>query len=205
MKKNKISKNWIREQHKDIYVKKSRSIGYRSRSAFKLIELNDKFHFLKKKTFIIDLGSSPGGWSQVASEIAIQGKVISIDKKEMDKIENVDFLQGDFSDEVFQEKIKDKFSNKVDVIISDMAADTTGNKSLDCIRTNSLCIEAISFSRSILVDDGTLVSKIFMGDEFNEVRELANKIFKKVGFYKPSSSKDFSKETYIHCKGLKSL
>ena len=98
-----------------------------------------------------------------------------------------------------------KFDDKADVIISDMAANTTGNKSLDCIRTNTICTEVIQFSTQILKNNGIIVSKIFMGEEFNEVKNIANRNFKKIAFFKPNASKDSSKETYLHCEGLKTL
>ena len=205
MKKNRSSKTWIIKQHRDQFFKKSKVLGYRSRSAFKLLELNKKFKFISKKTSLIDIGSSPGGWSQVASEIIKNGKIVAIDKKSMEKINNVKFYQGDF----FETKIKDKLLNllpeKVDVIISDMAADTTGIKSLDSIRTNLLCEEVIDFSVKIIKPNGKVISKLFMGEDFLKVKKIAEKKFKKVNFFKPESSRDESKETYIHCAYLNTL
>tara|TARA_Y100001970_G_scaffold198059_1_gene240964 strand:+ start:959 stop:1576 length:618 start_codon:yes stop_codon:yes gene_type:complete len=205
MKKNRSSKTWIIKQHRDQFFKKSKVLGYRSRSAFKLLELNKKFKFISKKTSLIDIGSSPGGWSQVASEIIKNGKIVAIDKKSMEKINNVKFYQGDF----FETKIKDKLLNllpeKVDVIISDMAADTTGIKSLDSIRTNLLCEEVIDFSVKIIKPNGKVISKLFMGEDFLKIKKIAEKKFKKVNFFKPESSRDESKETYIHCAYLNTL
>ena len=205
MKKNRSSKTWIIKQHRDQFFKKSKVLGYRSRSAFKLLELNKKFKFISKKTSLIDIGSSPGGWSQVASEIIKNGKIIAIDKKSMEKINNVKFYQGDF----FEPKIKDRLLNllpeKVDVVISDMAADTTGNKSLDSIRTNLLCEEVIDFSVKIIKPNGKVISKLFMGEDFLKIKKIAEKKFKKVNFFKPESSRDESKETYIHCVYLNTL
>ena len=205
MRKNRSSKTWIIKQHRDQFFKKSKVLGYRSRSAFKLLELNKKFKFISKKTSLIDIGSSPGGWSQVASEIIKNGKIVAIDKKSMEKINNVKFYQGDF----FEPKIKDRLLNllpeKVDVVISDMAADTTGNKSLDSIRTNLLCEEVIDFSVKIIKPNGKVISKLFMGEDFLKVKKIAEKKFKKVNFFKPESSRDESKETYIHCAYLNTL
>ena len=205
MRKNRSSKTWIIKQHRDQFFKKSKVLGYRSRSAFKLLELNKKFKFISKKTSLIDIGSSPGGWSQVASEIIKNGKIVAIDKKSMEKINNVKFYQGDF----FETKIKDKLLNllpeKVDVIISDMAADTTGIKSLDSIRTNLLCEEVIDFSVKIIKPNGKVISKLFMGEDFLKIKKIAEKKFKKVNFFKPESSRDESKETYIHCAYLNTL
>ncbi len=202
MKKNRSSKSWIIKQHRDQFYKKSKILGYRSRSAFKLIEINKKFKFLKKNINLLDLGSSPGGWSQVASQIIRSGKIIALDKKKMEKINNVTFLNEDFLEHKTKEKILKEFPKKVDVVISDMAADTTGNKSLDCIRTNLLCSEVIAFATEILNNKGVLLSKLFMGEDFLEVKELAEKKFKKVQFFKPESSRSESKETFIYCSLL---
>ena len=205
MKKNQSSKSWIIKQHRDQFFKKSKVLGYRSRSAFKLIELNKKFKFISKRTSLIDIGSSPGGWSQVASEIIKNGKIIAIDKKPMEKIDKVKFYQNDFFDSKIQRKLLEILPEKVDVVISDMAADTTGNKSLDCIRTNLLCEEVIDFSVKIIKPNGKVISKLFMGEDFLKVKKIAEKKFKKVNFFKPESSRDESKETYIHCAYLNTL
>tara|TARA_Y100001970_G_scaffold268578_1_gene360036 strand:+ start:36 stop:653 length:618 start_codon:yes stop_codon:yes gene_type:complete len=205
MKKNRSSKSWIIKQHRDQFYKKSKILGYRSRSAFKLLEINKKFKFLKKNINLLDLGSSPGGWSQVVSQIIKSGKIIALDKKKMDKVKNVTFLNKDFLLPETKEKILQEFPKKVDVVISDMAADTTGNKSLDCIRTNLLCSEVINFTTDILNNKGILLSKLFMGEDFLEVKELAEKKFKKVQFFKPESSRSESKETFIYCSSLNTL
>ena len=205
MKKNRSSKNWIIKQHRDQFYKRSKILGYRSRSAFKLLELNNKFKFILQNTNLLDIGSSPGGWSQIASSIIKKGKIVAIDKKPMKNVGNVIFLEKDFSKEESKLEIMAIFKKKIDVVISDMAADTTGNKNLDCIRTNLLCSEVIDFSKKILKENGTLVAKLFMGEEFLEVKQLAKKNFKKVQFYKPKSSKSESKETYIHCSTLNTL
>ena len=204
-KRSKKSRSWVIKQHRDQFYKKSKVLGYRSRSAFKLIELNKKFKFIKENTNILDIGSTPGGWSQVTKEIIKNGKIVSVDKKKMNKISGVTFLQQDFTSADVKEKILTIFGGKIDVIISDMAADTTGNKSLDCIRTNLLCSEVIEFSAYTLKSRGVLVAKLFMGDDFLEVKKLAQKKFKKVVFFKPESSRNESKETYIHCDSLKAL
>ena len=203
--KNKSSKNWIINQHRDQYFKKAKIEGYRSRAAFKLIEINSKFKILKKNTNLLDLGSYPGGWSQVASKKILNGKIVSVDMKEMKPISNVKFIKKDFLQEESQDFIFSYFGEKIDVIISDMAADTTGNKDLDSIRTNSICLEVLNFSSKILNSKGILVSKIFMGQDFELVKKEAKKKFNKVNFYKPDSSRTNSKETYLHCQGLKTL
>jgi len=202
-KRIKKSNSWKIKQHRDQFFKKSKSLGYRSRASFKLIELNQKFKFIKKNTNLLDLGASPGGWSQVANKIITDGKILSIDIKYMEPIKNVKFIKNDIFEENTKNKAKDYFNNELDVIVSDMAADTTGSKSLDSIRTNQLCADIINFSKNILKPKGVLVSKLFMGEDFIEVKNLAKSVFKNVNFYKPSSSRRESKETYLHCKILK--
>ncbi len=204
-KRSKKSNSWKIKQHRDQFFKKSKVLGYRSRASFKLIELNEKFKFIKKDTNLLDLGSYPGGWSQVASKIISNGKILSMDLKPMEPIRNVNFLNSDIFDKKTEEKINNFFKDKLDVIISDMAADTTGNKSLDSIRTNQLCTEALVLSSKILKPKGVLVSKLFMGNDFLEVKKLAKSLFKNVNFFKPKSSRDESKETYLHCKLIKTL
>ena len=204
-KKTKKSNFWKVKQIRDPYFKKSKILGYRSRASFKLIELNNKFKFIKKNSNLLDLGSSPGGWAQVADKIITKGKILSIDIKPMESIRNVQFLKSDIFDPNTQKKIINFFKGNLDVIISDMAADTTGNKSLDSIRTNQLCSEVINFSSKILKKEGVFVSKLFMGEDFIELKNLAKSVFKSVNFFKPESSRNESKETYIHCKILKSL
>ena len=204
-KKSKKSNTWKIKQHRDQFFKKSKTLGYRSRSAFKLIELNKKYKFIKKNTNLLDIGAYPGGWSQVSSKIIITGKILSLDIKKMDQLKNVSFFQYDFLAENTKEKIFKFFRNKLDVVISDMAADTTGNKSLDCIRTNQLCADVVEFSSKILKPHGVLISKLFMGEDFLEVKELAKSKFKKVQFFKPEASRNESRETYLHCTILKTL
>jgi 23S rRNA (uridine2552-2'-O)-methyltransferase len=204
-KRVKKSNSWKIKQHRDQFFKKSRTLGYRSRASFKLIELNKKFKFMKKNTNLIDLGSYPGGWSQVAKKKIVSGKILSVDIKEMSPIEKVKFLKGDFTENNIKNEIMKYFESKVDVIISDMAADTTGNKSLDSIRTNQLCVNVLNFSKNTLKPKGVLISKLFMGEDFIEVKNLAKSLFEKVNFFKPESSRKESKETYLHCETLKTL
>jgi len=205
LKKNKSSKNWLIHKHRDQYFKKSKTQGYRSRSAFKLIEINKKFKFLNKDSFIIDLGSSPGGWSQVASKEVSNGKILSIDIRDMEIITNVKFIKGDFLKKDIYEKISTFFNRRIDVVLSDMAVNTSGNKNLDSYRTGELCLEAMNLSIKVLNIHGVFVSKIFMGSVFNEIQSNAKKYFKKIVIFKPDSSKKASKEIYIYCKGIRKI
>ena len=204
-KRVKKSNSWKIKQHRDQFFKKSKTLGYRSRASFKLIELNKKFNFIKKNSNLLDLGSSPGGWSQVANNIISDGKILAIDIKDMEPIKNVKFIKSDILIEETKNTVIKYFSGKLDIIISDMAADTTGNKSLDSIRTNQLSADVINFSKKTLKPKGVLVSKLFMGEDFIEVKNLAKSIFKFVKFFKPKSSRSESKETYLHCEILKTL
>jgi len=203
LKKNKSSKNWLNKQKRDYYFRASKAQGYRSRSAFKLVEMDKKFKFFKKNMFILDLGSSPGGWSQVASKKIKNGKILAIDIKKMEKIEKVDFINGDFTENKIKENIIKYFnSNKPDLILSDMAANTSGNKNLDSYRTGDLCIKAMELAKTLLTKEGIFISKLFMGSTFDEINKMSQNYFQKVIKYKPKSSKKESKEIYIYCKGI---
>jgi 23S rRNA (uridine2552-2'-O)-methyltransferase len=204
-KRVKKSNSWKIKQHRDQFFKKSKTLGYRSRASFKLIELNQKFKFIKKNSNLLDLGASPGGWSQVAKKIISNGKILSIDIKDMEPIENVKFIKNDILEKNTENIVIKYFNGKLDVIISDMAADTTGNKSLDSIRTNQLSANVIEFAKKTLKPKGVLISKLFMGEDFIEVKNLAKSLFKNVDFFKPKSSRRESKETYLHCEILKTL
>jgi len=204
-KRAKKSRTWVIKQHRDQFFKKAKVLGYKSRAAFKLIEINKKFNFIKKNSNLLDIGSTPGGWSQVASKIITNGKILAVDIIPMEKLDNVLFLNNDFSDEKIQGKILKNFNDKIDVIVSDMAENTTGNKTVDSIRTNSLCTDVIIFSLKALKRKGYLVCKLFMGEDFLEVKNLAKESFKNVDFFKPESSRSESKETYIICSSLKTL
>ena len=205
MKKNKISKNWLNKQLKDPYVKRSKAQGYRSRSAFKLIEMNKKFKFLNKNTQLLDLGSSPGGWSQVAAKKIVNGKILANATKTMQKIDKVNFMIGDLLDPLIFDKIYSHFNSKIDLVISDMAPNTSGNKNLDSHRTGELFLKAMDLAIKILNVNGTFLSKLFMGSIFIDINKKANKYFKKVVKYKPISSRQESKEIYIYCKGISKL
>ena len=203
MKKNKISKNWLNKQKKDIYVRQSKVDGYRARSAYKLIEIDEKFKIFKGDMFVIDIGAAPGSWSQYVSKVVKNGKLISIDLKEMDEIKNTTLIKGDFIDENIKNKIKNFLNKKPDVIISDMAVNTTGIKDLDSLQTGELCKEAIYFAKDVLSKNGFFVSKIFMGSSFNEIVALSKKTFKEVKVFKPKSSRKVSKESFIICKKIR--
>ena len=203
MKKNKISKNWINKQRRDIYVRKSKIEGYRSRAIYKLKEIDEKFKILKEVFSVIDLGAAPGSWSQYLSQKIQNGKILAIDLLEFEKINKVEQLIGDFTEETYKQKIREYFNKKVDLIVSDMAVNTTGNKNLDSIVTGELCMDAMSFAKNQLNHKGKFISKLFMGTSFNEIVSEAKNIFKDVRVFKPLSSRKDSKENFIICKILR--
>ncbi len=203
MKKNKISKNWINRQRRDIYVRQSKIEGYRSRAVYKLQEIDQKFKIFKNGISVIDLGAAPGSWSQFISKNIKNGKFVSIDIIDFEKINNIHQIKGDFTKDDYKNKILDYFGSKVDVIISDMAVNTTGNKNIDSIYTGELCIDAMKFSKKTLKDNGRFISKIFMGSTFNEIIYEAKKTFKESKVFKPKASRKDSKESFIICKNLR--
>ena len=203
MKKNKISKNWVNKQRRDIYVRQSKVDGYRARSAYKLIEINEKFRIFKGGMNVIDIGAAHGSWSQYASKVVKSGKIISVDLKEMEEIINTIQIKGDFTEKITQDKIKEYLNKKSDVVMSDMAVNTTGIKNIDSIYTGELCKEAMIFSKDVISEKGFFISKIFMGGTFNEIVALGKKIFKEVKVFKPKSSRKDSKESFIICKNLR--
>ncbi len=203
MKKNKISKNWINKQKRDIYVRQSKVDGYRARSAYKLIEINEKFKIFQNEMSVLDIGAAPGSWSQYVSKVVKNGTLISIDLKKMENIQNSIQIEGDFTDFKTQSKIKKYFKDEINVVLSDMAVNTTGIKNLDAIQTGELCKEAMIFAKDFLSKKGIFVSKIFIGSSFNEIVALGKKIFKEVKIFKPKSSRKGSKESFIICKNLR--
>ncbi len=203
MKKNKISKNWINKQRRDIFVRQSKVDGYRARSAYKLMEIDEKFKIFKGGLSVIDIGAAPGSWSQYAVKAAKNGKLISIDLKKMEPIGNSIQIQGDFTNAEIQDEIKKNINGKVDVVMSDMAVDTTGIKNIDSIQTGELCKEAIFFAKDSVKDNGCFISKIFMGGTFNEIIAEGKKFFKEVKVFKPKSSRKDSKESFIICRKIR--
>jgi len=203
LKKNKISKNWVNKQRRDTYVRQSKVDGYRARSVYKLIEIDKKFKIFKGGLTVIDIGAAPGSWSQYASKVVKNGKIISIDLNEMEPINNTSQIKGDFTDDETQQKIKKLLSVKSDVVMSDMAVNTTGIKNIDSIQTGELCKSAMIFSKDVILNSGFFISKIFMGGSFNEIVQLGKKIFKEVKVFKPKSSRKESKESFIICKNLR--
>ena len=203
MKKNKISKDWINKQRRDIYVRQSKIEGFRSRAVYKLQEIDKKFKIFNNGKSILDIGAAPGSWSQYVVKNFKNIKIASIDLKKFEEIENVFQIIGDFTEKNIKKKISNFFEGKIDIVLSDMAVNTTGNKNLDSIQTSELCLDAMRFSKEILKYDGKFISKIFVGSTFNEIIDESKKIFKYSKVYKPSASRKESKESFIICNMLR--
>jgi 23S rRNA (uridine2552-2'-O)-methyltransferase len=203
LKKNKISKNWVNKQRRDIYVRQSKIDGYRARSAYKLMEIDEKFSIFKGGLSVVDIGAAPGSWSQYAVKKIKNGKLISIDLKKMEPIEKSIQILGDFTEDSIKDEILKSSEGKVNIVMSDMAVNTTGIKNIDAIQTGELCMEAMIFSKDILQQDGSFISKIFMGGSFNEIVTKGKEIFKEVKVFKPKSSRKDSKESFLICKKLR--
>ena len=184
-------------------MRQSKVDGCRARSAYKLIEIDEKFKIFKGGMCIVDIGAAPGSWSQYVSKVVKSGKIISLDLKEMEQIKNTIQIKGDFTDISIQNQIKEYLNKKSDVVMSDMAVNTTGIKNIDSIQTGELCKEAMIFSKEVISEKGFFISKIFMGSTFNEIVALGKKIFKEVKVFKPKSSRRDSKESFIICKNLR--
>ena len=203
MKKNRISKNWINKQRRDIYVRQSKIEGFRSRAVYKLKEINQKFKILKNGQSILDLGGAPGSWSQYLSKNLKNAKLLTIDLIEIEEIKDVKIIHGDFTEEKYKNEIKNFFNHKIDLVISDMAVNTSGNKNLDAIVTGELALNAMNFSLEVLKINGQFVTKIFMGSSFNEIVSNSKKYFKETNVFKPPSSRKDSKETFIISRNLR--
>ena len=203
MKKNKISKNWVNKQRRDIYVRQSKIDGYRARSAYKLMEIDEKFSIFKGGLSVVDIGAAPGSWSQYAEKKIKNGKLISIDLKTMEPLGKSVQIQGDFTEDKIKNEILKSAEGKVNIVMSDMAVNTTGIKNIDAIQTGELCMEAMIFSKDILLQEGSFISKIFMGGSFNEIVAKGKEIFKEVKVFKPKSSRKDSKESFIICRKIR--
>ncbi|PHQ80037.1 MAG: 23S rRNA (uridine(2552)-2'-O)-methyltransferase RlmE [Coxiella sp. (in: Bacteria)] len=198
------SKRWLHEHHNDVYVKRSREEGYASRAAYKLLELNDKDHFLKPGMTVVDLGSTPGGWSQVASKlIGHKGRVFALDLLPMDPIPGVTFLQGDFTESQVLDKLMAMIDgDAVDLVISDMAPNLSGNKGADQPRSVYLVELALDCAYNLLKKNGSFLAKIFQGEGVDVLIADMRKRFKTVRIRKPKASRARSSEIYIFATGF---
>lgn len=198
------STRWLKRQLNDPFVAKSKLDGYRSRAAYKLVEINDKFQLLKPGASVVDLGAAPGGWSQVAAQIiksdskGAKNKLIAIDLLPIEGIGGVVSFEKDFYDEDAKDLIINSLDGKLaDVVLSDMAANTTGHSQTDHLRIMDLCENALIFALKILKPGGHFVAKIFRGGAENDLLEMVKQNFKKVKHFKPDSSRKESSEFYL--------
>jgi 23S rRNA (uridine2552-2'-O)-methyltransferase len=201
------STNWLKRQLNDPYVQEAQRLGYRSRAAFKLLELDDRFHFLTRGKRILDLGASPGGWTQVAVARAktetSAGCVVSLDISEMDEIPGATVLHGDFMDEGAPELLIEALDGPADVVMSDMAAPSTGHTATDHIRIMDLCETALDFSYEVLAPKGVFIAKVLHGGTEHKLLAKMKQRFAKVLHAKPPSSRKDSAEMYVVAIGFK--
>jgi 23S rRNA (uridine2552-2'-O)-methyltransferase len=199
MSKNKSSKRWLQTQNKDLYVKKARKLDFRSRAIYKLQEIDEKDQLIKPNYCVVDLGSSPGSWSQYLSGIIdSSGRIIAIDILPMNPIEQVLFISGDFTDEIIQKQcLREVGEYGADLVISDMAPNLTGIRVTDQSRNMAIAELVYDFSTQILKPGGDLLVKLFEGDGTYEYRQLLKEKFAKVLVRKPKASRDQSREFYV--------
>lgn len=208
----KSSSQWLLRQVNDPYVEKSKQLGYRSRASFKIIEIDEKFKIFKKNKVVLDLGCSPGGWSQYAVSKVGDGNVLAIDLLEMQAIAGVKFLQQDFLAKDAIGKIKSELlkinnnhSDGCDIVLSDMASNTTGDKTTDHFRIIDLLEEALQLSLQILKNNGCFIGKIFQGNDADKIIQQLKKNFQLVKYFKPDSSRKQSSECYLVATGFKRI
>ena len=203
------SKLWLERQLNDPYVVEARRKGYRSRAAFKLVELDEKFHFLKSGARVVDLGAAPGGWCQVAAEIVLKGKngakgkVVGLDIQEMEELPDVTLLHQDFTAPEAPDLLKDALGGEADVVMSDMAAHATGHKATDHLRIMGLCEMALDFAIEVLSPGGLFLAKVLQGGTEGEMLDTMKKHFKTVKHAKPPASRSDSAEMYVIALGFK--
>ena len=197
------STRWLQRQLNDPFVREAQRRGYRSRAAFKLLELDDRYEFLKKGARVVDLGAAPGGWSQIAKDrVGNSGSVVALDLVSIEPLVGVDMVEADFFSEQSVSLLDLKIGNQVDVVLSDMAAPSTGHASTDHLRIMSLAEAAYDFARPRLVEGGTFVTKVFQGGTDRDLLELLKRDFAKVRHAKPRSSRVESAEMYMVAMGL---
>ncbi len=207
MARSKSSSEWLQEHFKDQYVQKSQQEGYRSRAAYKLLQIQEKDRLIKPGMNVVDLGSAPGGWSQVARQfVGTKGKVVALDILPMDQLAHVEFIQGDFQEDAVLEKLLKVINNEpVDLVISDMAPNVTGVKAVDQPKSIYLLELAIDLADQVLKPQGSLLMKVFQGEGFQPLLAELRKRYQKVITRKPDASRARSSEIYLLAKGFKGL
>ena len=201
--RKKSSVRWLERQLNDPYVAEAKKQGFRSRAIFKIMQLNDRFKFFKAGKKVVDLGAAPGGWSQIAVEKCGKNNVVGIDLLEIDSIEGAEFIQGDFLEPENQQKILDLLKGKVDIVMSDMAAATTGHAATDHLRIMILVETSLNFAKKILAKEGVFIAKLFQGGAEKKLLDALKKNFKIVKHAKPEASRKDSSEEYVIATGFK--
>jgi 23S rRNA (uridine2552-2'-O)-methyltransferase len=201
------SQRWLQRHLNDPYVQEAQARGYRSRAAFKFLEINEKYTLIHPHDIIVDLGAAPGGWSQIAAQLIFEkkgkGHVFALDLLEMDALPGVSFLQGDFLDPLIKEQLRELLPGPVNLVLSDLAASTTGHSSTDHLRTMVLAETAFTFAKEILKPGGAFVTKVFAGGTHKELLDLLKHHFETVKHFKPPASRKESPEMYVVCLGFK--
>ena len=194
----------LQEAKRDYYRRSAKKQGFRSRAAYKLLEVNNSYHVILKNMYVVDLGCAPGGWLQVSARaVGPNGKVLGIDLRPVDPLPNVEVIRGTVDDDFLSEKILDSLGRKASVLLSDLAPNVSGIWQLDHARQISLTQNAVSIAEKILVRNGSVVLKAFEGEMFNELRDELKRKFSRVHLYKPRSSRKESSEIYLVCLGYK--
>ena len=199
------NRTWIKQHVKDPYVKQSQRDGYRSRASYKLLEIVEKGRYIKPGMVVVDLGSAPGGWSQVAAKlVGHKGCVVAVDMLPMDPVAGVSFIQGDFTEEEILNQLLGEIGNRpVDLVISDMAPNLTGMKAVDQPAMIYLAELAVDLVQQVMTDEGIFIAKLFQGEGFDEFVRNTRKVFNVVSLKKPDASRSKSREVYLVAKGLK--
>jgi 23S rRNA (uridine2552-2'-O)-methyltransferase len=196
------SQRWLARQLNDPYVQAAKHEGWRSRAAFKLIELDDRFHVIRRGARIVDLGAAPGGWSQVAVKRGA-GAVVALDLLPMDPVPGVSFLQGDFTDAAMPERLRAELGGAADLVLSDMAPNTTGHPATDHLRIMALAEMALAFATEVLASGGGFVCKVFQGGSEREMLNRLKRDFAQVRHAKPPASRKESSELYVVATGFR--
>ena len=198
------STRWLERQLNDPFVAEAKRLGYRSRAAFKLKELDDKFHLIKRGATVVDLGAAPGGWCQIAiDKVGPEGRVIAIDLQEMDAIPDVEFELLDFLEADAPQRLRTLLGGGADVVMSDMAASSTGHKGTDHLKIMALCDAALDFACDVLNPGGHFVAKVLKGGAENELLATMRRHFRAVHHAKPAASRADSAEAYVVALGFK--
>jgi 23S rRNA (uridine2552-2'-O)-methyltransferase len=198
------SQKWLERQLNDPYVARAKREGYRSRAAYKLIEIDDKYHLLKPGQRVVDLGAAPGGWSQIAAKkVGAKGRVVGIDLLPIDPLPGVDFVELDFLDEAAPARLIEMLGGPADIVMSDMAANTTGHKKTDHLRIMGLAEAAIYFAREVLAPGGAFVAKVFQGGTETQLLADLKRDFATVRHVKPAASRADSAELYVLATGFR--